>query len=83
MSSVLVVERPCPACHARSFGLTELDVRTLQLLAEGMKEREIAVHEFITLNSVKYRTKVIRRKLSVGSNAAAVGVALQEGFITA
>jgi DNA-binding CsgD family transcriptional regulator len=53
------------------------------MIAEGMTEREIAAKEFISYNSAKFRTKVIRRKLSVRSNAAAVGIALQEGLIRA
>ena len=52
--------------------LSEREVEVLRLLAEGMKNQEIADRLVVSLNTVRYHTKNIFGKLGVDNRTAAV-----------
>ena len=52
--------------------LSEREVEVLRLLAEGMKNQEIANRLVVSLNTVRYHTKNIFGKLGVDNRTAAV-----------
>ena len=75
------VEQACAAAAATS----ELDVLTarerevLELLAQGLTNKEIATELFITTNTVKRHLKSIFEKLDVHTRSAAAAKAVDAG----
>src|SRR5262249_30690878 len=52
--------------------LTDREVAMLRMLSGTLSQREIGQELFVTLNTVKFHTKSIFRKLGVGTRAEAV-----------
>ena len=64
------------------YGLTKREAELLELLAEGMPNKEVASHLFISEETVKTHLKSIYRKLSVSDRTEAVAVALRERLVS-
>jgi DNA-binding NarL/FixJ family response regulator len=62
-------------------GLTEREVQVIQLLAEGMRNKEIGSSLGITEGTVQTHIKSIFAKLHVHDRTAALAAALQRGII--
>jgi LuxR family maltose regulon positive regulatory protein len=61
--------------------LSEREIEVLQLIAEGLTNREIAARLFLSLNTVKAHTRNIYGKLGVHSRTQAVGRAQALGIL--
>jgi LuxR family maltose regulon positive regulatory protein len=61
--------------------LTNREMQVLQLIAEGLSNRQIAEELVITTGTVKYYTSNIYRKLQAGSRTQAVALARELGII--
>jgi DNA-binding NarL/FixJ family response regulator len=73
-----------PADHAadrEAFGLTRRELAVLQLLAEGLTQRDIARELFISPKTVASHIQRILGKLGVHSRAHAVALAHREGLV--
>jgi LuxR family maltose regulon positive regulatory protein len=62
--------------------LSERELEVLQLIAEGLTNREIASRLFLSLNTVKAHTRNIYGKLGVHSRIQAVAKANASGVMT-
>jgi LuxR family maltose regulon positive regulatory protein len=62
--------------------LSERELVVLQLIAEGLTNREIASRLFLSLNTVKAHTRSIYGKLGVGSRTQAVARARASGVLS-
>lgn len=72
---------------ARSIGggdipLSAREREVLEMLARGLRNKEIAEQLFISPSTVNYHLTAIFNKLTVANRTEAVGVALQRGLIT-
>jgi len=65
---------------ARAF-LTDRELEVLELIAEGLRNKEIAGRLSITDHTVESHVKSILRKLEVNDRTKAVTVALQRGML--
>jgi two-component system NarL family response regulator len=81
-------ERPIPADVAallegrkKQPALTPREVDVVRLIAEGMRNKEIAVTLGISEQTAKVHVKNILAKLSVNDRAAVIPVALRRGII--
>lgn len=63
--------------------LSERELEVLQLIADGLTNRQIAVQLFLTLNTVKVHTRNIYGKLDVHSRTQAVAAARELGLLPA
>jgi len=72
---------PRPATRTNPAGLTRREVEVLTLLADGLRNREIAERLFLANKTVDHHVSSILRKLDVGSReqAAATAVRLRVG----
>lgn len=61
--------------------LTEHELRVLQLVAEGLTNKEIAHGLFLSADTVKSHLETIYRKLGVSHRAHAVAVAMRAGML--
>ena len=61
--------------------LTGRELEVLELLAEGMTNKEIAVELVITVRTVKFHVSSILRKLEAGNRTEAVRTAAERGII--
>lgn len=61
--------------------LTEREVRLLQLMADGLSNKEIAVALSVSENTVKYHLKNILQKLGVHNRTEAVVQAMRLGML--
>lgn len=61
--------------------LTEHDVRVLELVAEGLTNKEIALDLFLSADTVKSHLEIIFRKLGVSHRTQAVAVAMRWGVL--
>ena len=61
-------------------GLTPRERELLQLLAEGMKTRQIAAHLNISVKTVETHRRNIMEKLKIDNNAELVKYAIREGL---
>ena len=62
--------------------LSERELEILQLVASGLKNKEIAEQLFISLNTVLYHNKNIFSKLAVNRRTAAVSKARELGLVS-
>jgi DNA-binding NarL/FixJ family response regulator len=62
-------------------GLTQREIETLQLVAEGMSNKAIAEALSISENTVKYHVKNILQKLGVQNRTEAVTCAVRTGLL--
>lgn len=65
-----------------AYKVTPSDVRLLQSLADGFTAREIAVQEYVTLSTIRMRSKMLMQRLGVSSSVGAVAQGLKRGMIT-
>jgi DNA-binding NarL/FixJ family response regulator len=78
----------CPSVHeldagaylGAGFGLTRRESSVLGLVAQGLRNQEIAAAEFISINSVKTYIRTSYRKIGAKSRSQAVAWAIQHGF---
>jgi LuxR family maltose regulon positive regulatory protein len=61
--------------------LSERELEVLQLIAEGLTNREVAARLFLSLNTVKVHTRNIYGKLNVHSRTQAVAQSQQLGLL--
>jgi len=64
-----------------SYGLSETQLKILQLVSEGATNEEIAARLYISEATIKRHLQFIFTKMNVGSRPEAVGKALREGII--
>ncbi|MEL6307015.1 MAG: response regulator transcription factor [Chloroflexota bacterium] len=62
--------------------LTERESEVLNLLAEGMTNREIASELVVTERTIKFHVSAILGKLNAANRTEAVSIALQQGLLT-
>jgi two-component system NarL family response regulator len=65
-----------------SYGLSDREIEVLQLLADGMSNKEIASKLFISTQTVKTHIAHIFEKLGVSDRTEAVASALRRGLVT-
>jgi DNA-binding NarL/FixJ family response regulator len=79
----LVERRVRPSAPVVSERLTKRELEILELLAEGLRYRQIAEQLFISPRTVGTHMEHILSKLGVRSRAEAVAVAYREGLLPA
>jgi len=65
-----------------TYGLSEREMEVLQLLADGLSNKEIGERLFISLQTVKTHITHIFEKLGVSDRTEAVAAALRRGLVT-
>lgn len=70
-----------PSKLPADYKLTDREIETLKLLADGLIKKEIADHLNISLHTVDSHIKSIYRKLQVNTNTAAVAKAIREDIV--
>ena len=65
----------------RTIDLTERELEILRLMAEGRKNKEIAVRLAIAESTVKWHITAILTKLGVGDRTQAVRTAIERGLV--
>jgi DNA-binding NarL/FixJ family response regulator len=65
-----------------TYGLSDREIEVLQLLADGMSNKEIAGRLFISTQTVKTHIAHIFDKLGVSDRTEAVAAALRRGLVT-
>jgi DNA-binding NarL/FixJ family response regulator len=66
----------------RAVGLSARESELLPLLAEGLKNNEIAEALYLSVNTVKTHLKDLYRKLGASNRAQAVAAAAEAGLLT-
>ena len=78
-------KKPLTKSQAANSGLveplSEREIEVLQLIAEGLSNREIATRLYISLNTVKVHTRNINGKLGVNNRTKAVARARNLGIL--
>ena len=69
------------AAHLSEPGLTAREVEVLQLVAEGLRNKEIAGRLSVAEDTVKMHLRNVMQKLEVNDRTHAVTVAVRRGFI--
>jgi DNA-binding NarL/FixJ family response regulator len=67
--------------HASSAGLTRREVQVIELIAKGMRNREIAATLGISEETVHAHVSHILTKLKASDRSAALSIALKRGII--
>ena len=70
-----------PAPRQPRYALTDREFEVLQLIADGLANREIAERLFLSEETVKSHVKTLLEKLHARSRAHAVAIALRDGVI--
>ena len=65
----------------QDFGLSERELEVLQLIAEGLNNREIGDKLFISTSTVKFHLGNILRKLGVDTRAEAIVIAAKNNLV--
>ncbi len=73
-----VVDPPSPAVHE---SLTPREHEVLELLAQGLQNKEIAAALAITQRTVKFYVSAVFHKLGAGNRTEAVTIAAQRGLV--
>jgi DNA-binding NarL/FixJ family response regulator len=61
--------------------LTPREEEVLQVLAQGLQNKEIAAQLYITERTVKFHVSAILAKLGAGNRTEAVAIAAQRGLV--
>jgi DNA-binding CsgD family transcriptional regulator len=69
-----------PATPAFPAGLSPREVEVLRLVAQGMTDRQVADHLFLSPRTISQHLRSIYNKLGVSSRAAATHFAVEEGI---
>jgi len=69
------------ADHVKQPALTKREMEVLQLVAEGLRNKEIAVHLFISEETIQGHVKNILAKLNAHDRTEAVTVAIRRGIL--
>jgi DNA-binding NarL/FixJ family response regulator len=69
------------ADHIKQTPLTKREMEVLQLVAEGMRNKEIAAHLYISEETAQGHVKSILSKLKVHDRTEAVTVAIRRGIL--
>jgi DNA-binding NarL/FixJ family response regulator len=64
-----------------SEGLTQREIEVLNLMVDGLANKQIAKKLFISENTVKYHIRNILQKLGVQNRTEAVGYAIKQGLL--
>jgi DNA-binding NarL/FixJ family response regulator len=64
-----------------SATFTRREVEVLELIAEGLANREIGEHLYVSEETVKTHVKTLLEKLHARSRAHAVALALRNGLL--
>lgn len=72
---------PRPATRATPGHLTEREVEVLRLVAQGMRNSEIAEHLYVSPHTVGHHVSAILAKLDVRSRSEAVSVGARLGLV--
>ena len=67
--------------HLRKLGITKRELEILELIAQGMSNREIAEKLFVSENTVKTHSSRLLDKLSAKRRTHAVQIAKEMGLI--
>ena len=88
---IIVVEKPQPPVEVGPFrrndkevvdsGITKRELEILQLIADGLSNREIAQALFVSENTVKTHSSRIFEKLEAKRRTQAVQIAKERGLI--
>lgn len=74
-------ESPAEAAHPLLESLSDRELEVLQLVAEGLSNRQIAERLFLALSTVKGHNRVIYGKLNVSRRTEAVARARELGLL--
>ena len=69
--------------ETHTITLTEVELETLQLIADGLTDDQIAAQLYRSLAAVKDRERGLRAKLGAKNRAHAVALGYQRGFLLA
>lgn len=74
-------QAPTPQFQTQNFGLTKRELETLEMLARGFPQREVAGIMGVSHHTIGAHVKSIYAKMAVNSRAEAVFEAVQSGLI--
>jgi DNA-binding CsgD family transcriptional regulator len=72
---------PRPATRRNPAGLTARELEVLTLLAEGLRNAEVAARLHLSVKTVDHHVASIFRKLGVRNRGEAASVAVRRGFV--
>jgi DNA-binding NarL/FixJ family response regulator len=72
---------PTPSAQIQDFGLTKRELETLEMLARGFPQREVAGIMGVSPHTIGAHVKSIYSKMAVNSRSEAVFEAVQSGLI--
>ncbi len=72
---------PCESRDVQDFGLTKRELETLEMLARGFPQREVAGLMGVSPHTIGTHVKSIYSKMAVNSRSEAVFEAVQNGLI--
>jgi DNA-binding NarL/FixJ family response regulator len=76
-----LIGRVAPAAPALAAVLTIREREVLQLLAQGLSQKEIALQLYLSPKTVNSHAERLYEKLSVHSKTQAVAVAFRQGLV--
>jgi DNA-binding CsgD family transcriptional regulator len=72
---------PRPASRANPANLTTRELEVLKLLAEGLRNAEVASHLYLSTRTVEHHISALLAKLNVGNRADAITAAARLGLL--
>jgi DNA-binding NarL/FixJ family response regulator len=73
--------RPLPASSSFKLQLTKRETEVLQLIADGLLNKQIAQQLYVSPETIKSSIEVIRTKLQAANRAHAACIGLRYGLI--